>query len=354
MDIVTYINKNRPLLAKHIDDYLKKIYTQSPSDLVYFSRVIDSFRAFVPEGKLFRGLQVMMGYQINGGELGTTIFDVATAVELIHSTLLIHDDIMDNDMLRRGKKALFAEFTEQGQTAKVSNALLYGQSMAICAGDIGFFLAYELIAGSRYEPKILLQTLRNMSRELQYVGAMQMSDVDLGMLAREPSEDEIISVYRFKTGRYTIAMPLVLGAQLAHAPDALVSQFDVFGEELGILFQMRDDELSLFGDEQVTGKPVGSDIRENKKTLIRHLLFKHADPSEITALRSIFGKFNLHGEDIRTVQNIYSNSTARKILQERSRKMLTSLHMQIDKMAITSGWQTLLHTFTDYIVERNK
>ncbi len=351
MKINDFVSLYKPKIKNALVDYLTDCGSRAPADLPYFLEVVDGFRRFAPDGKLFRGLLVIIGSVLTGQRITQDSLNIAVAVEIIHSTLLIHDDIMDNDNLRRGKKALFAEYEEKGRLRKTTDPKLYGQSMAICAGDIGFFLSYELMSAVRSGG---YDIMRILSRELQYVGAMQMGDVDFGMRDFEPTEEEIISVYRYKTGRYTISLPLILGAKLAQAPDSLISKLDTFGEELGILFQIRDDELSLFGDEAVTGKPIGSDIRENKKTLLRHLLFKHATNSELQFLKHLFGNKSITDEDMKKFRNLYEKSEASKILRDKINTSLRSLHLKIDGMEVGVEWRELLHTFTDYIVVREK
>ncbi len=354
MKIESFVKDNKPRLENYLTEYLNHQKIHSPKDLPYLSETIDLYSHFILNGKMIRGLLILIGATINGDKHSNEAVAMAGAIEIIHSTLLIHDDIMDNDRLRRGNKALFAHYEEKGESARVLNPHLYGQSMAICVGDVGFFLAYELISTHSDNPKTTINLIKMLSRELQYVGAMQMSDVDLGMRQTEPTEEEILSVYRYKTGRYTISLPLTLGAKLTRAPKNLISSLDSYGEDLGILFQLRDDELSIFGGENVTGKPIGSDIRENKKTLIRHLLFKFANERETLILKTIFGNKDIGNKEIEIVKKIFDSSQAKTFLSNKVSLTLNNLHNKIDTMPINTDRQELLHSFTDYIITRNK
>ncbi|NCA82908.1 MAG: polyprenyl synthetase family protein, partial [Opitutae bacterium] len=93
----------------------------------------------------------------------------------------------------------------------------------------------------------------------------------------------------YKTGRYTFSLPLVVGAMLAAAPAGHIKELDQAGENLGVVFQLKDDELGIFGDSAQSGKRADSDIREDKKTLMRHFLFQAADAELKTKLGAVFG-----------------------------------------------------------------
>jgi geranylgeranyl diphosphate synthase type I len=146
------------------------------------------------------------------------------------------------------------------------------------------------------------------------VGVAQMQDVANGAIKPvstnpfrdapcEPREEDILTLYRYKTGRYTFSLPLALGATLAGAADETRTALEEAGEDLGILFQLKDDELGLFADEAELGKPVGADIREDKKTLYRLRLFEKADEPAAARLRSMFGNREPGAIDARFVHS---------------------------------------------------
>src|SRR6185437_3870747 len=120
------------------------------------------------------------------------------------------------------------------------------------------------------------------------------------------TQEEIEQVYRYKTARYTFSLPLMLGALLAQKDATIIQQLENFGEKIGTLFQLKDDDISLFGKEETTGKPEGSDIRENKKTLHRHYLFQYASSEEKQQLQTLFGKQNLTKNDIAYVRELFN------------------------------------------------
>ncbi len=267
--------------------------------------VLARLKEYVLRGKLLRGALVFLGYDAVGGDperRDACCLPAAAAMELTQSFLLIHDDIMDKDEVRRGVPSLHRQYRDYAQDRGVSNPEHLGASLGICIGDIGVFLAMELLAlaeaaaAGALPPGAFLATY---ARELNLVGLAQMDDVFFGQAPEEPSVDRVVQVYRFKTGRYTFSLPLVLGAILAAGSSETQSALARFGEELGVVFQIKDDEIGIFGEEEHIGKPAGSDIVANKKTVFRQLLISRGAPAETMAL---FGREELGPEEVARVR----------------------------------------------------
>jgi geranylgeranyl diphosphate synthase, type I len=263
---------------------------------------LDRLLEFTSRGKMIRGCLVDLGFQLAGQqpdlpEARQITAQVGAAMELFQSGLLIHDDIMDRDLQRRGKPTLHVAYAQDLQQTAFDEPAHNGQSLAICAGDLAYFWAFELL-GSDPVPIPMRSVLQTMSaRELALVGLAQMQDVCNGAHGQratlvEPDEAAILEVFRYKTGRYTFSLPLSMGARLAGMSESDCLQLEKAGEYLGMLFQIKDDELGLFADPAVLGKPVGADVRENKKTLYRYRLLQalHArNDDRALAVKKAFG-----------------------------------------------------------------
>ncbi len=119
----------------------------------------------------------------------------AAALEIFHSALLIHDDIMDNDRLRRGFRTIFAQYENLGTRGRAGDPERFGRSMGLCAGDVGFFIATDIVARLPLEAerRTALQAL--LARELAYVGLAQMQDVTFGAFARTPPVRDAMSPF---------------------------------------------------------------------------------------------------------------------------------------------------------------
>jgi geranylgeranyl diphosphate synthase type I len=154
---------------------------------------------------------------------------------------------------------------------------------------VAFFLGFEALSGPPVPGQARAGLLALCARELSRVAVAQMQDVAWGAGPDPAPEAEVLRLYTFKTGRYTFSMPLAAGALLAGCGPGALAALERLGECLGILFQLRDDLLGLFGDERELGKPVGSDVREGKKTILHGRLMARAPEAAAVRLRGIFG-----------------------------------------------------------------
>lgn len=311
---------------------------------------------YTSAGKLIRGALVALGYRIAGaGTAGNGVFPdevlaVGAAMELLQSAFLVHDDIMDQDTLRRGKPAIHWQYCKHGEQLGVADPLHYGEAMGICAGDVAFFLAVGLLS----RPGIPQELMNYCSREVAAVGLAQMQDVTFGSISSTPAEDELIRLYTWKTGRYSFSMPLALGSLLAGADSALISRLEKIGQEMGIAFQMRDDELGIFGDEEELGKPIGSDIREGKKTLLVCLASERLDPRGRQRMHAILGNSRATGEDISELRTIIDTCGARSELKKRMDDACSKASTGIKDLDCTADCRSILLNLLDFVVSRRK
>lgn len=255
--------------------------------------LFSKMKEYACSGKMLRGTLSFLGFDLGAGHLAghrdERIISAAAALELFQAGLLVHDDIMDRDDFRRGMPTLHKAFeakelsrnTEDGAGPRPDMAHM-GEALGICAGDIFFFLAWQQLAC------ILPSLGRYFSDELVKVCLAQMKDVRAGGRGEFPSMEEILSIYTYKTARYTVTLPLSAGIALS-GHDECLAAVEKLGANLGILFQIQDDCLGLFGDEKSLGKPVGSDIREGKKTPFMILLSGELSGREKKIFDDAFG-----------------------------------------------------------------
>lgn len=275
---------------------------------------------FASRGKLLRGCLVRLGFELARGSAPEGREDEAVrlagaAMELFQSGLLIHDDIMDRDRVRRGFPTLHVGYEETLQYGDYDDPVHYGEALGICAGDLAYFAAFGVLSELPVGQEKARQACAIASKELALVGIAQMQDVVNGAVrprsrntfreaSTEPLEEDILKLYRYKTGRYTFSLPLAMGSAIAGSPESVRLDLEKSGENLGVLFQLKDDELGLFADEAELGKPVGADIREDKKTLFRLRLFGKAAPGQVSRLKGIFGAHDASAKDIAYVTEL--------------------------------------------------
>ena len=201
-------------------------------------------------GKMVRPALAVLSAEAAGADPSVAI-PGAVAVELIHNFSLLHDDIMDGDRERRHRPTVWAAF---------------GLSDAIIAGDALMTLGVQVIHDAPgLSPEIRLNAGRRLCMETAAMIAGQVEDG--GFERREcVSWDECVAMERKKTGAL-LSFASSIGAVLAGAPEDSVERLAGFGMHLGLAFQAVDDLLGIWGDPQVTGKPVSSDLRQAKKSL---------------------------------------------------------------------------------------
>ena len=253
----------------------------------------------VTVGKLLRGSLVLWSYDAavaGKAQRKNRAFALSAAcgLELFHNSLLIHDDVMDQDSLRRGRPSIHAQYGKDvNHLLDPNRAEHYGNSMAICAGDLGYFLAMELVPER-------VRTI--ISTELANVAVAQMQDVYYGEVGSdEPSLQQILKIYTYKTAKYSFSLPMVVGAVLG-GNQIMARQLEHVSENVGVAFQIKDDDLGIFGTEEVIGKPVGSDIVSDKKTIHRHLLFERLRKEERKKINAIFGNRDLQHRNLMLIR----------------------------------------------------
>jgi geranylgeranyl diphosphate synthase type I len=309
-----------------IEAYLEELFTIKKAEFGKINKlgedVCDRLRRFATEGKMIRGLLVSLGYALfNGDEEGQSVrrslIETGAAMELFQSALLIHDDIMDRDQKRRGLESIYHQYSRLPELKDSEDAYHFGESLGICAGDVSFFLGFEILSKLDVRSDIYRSILSLASKEIGYVGVAQMQDVINGANRLPVSEDEILKLYMYKTGRYTFSLPLMVGGLLADVSQETVETLGRLGESLGIIFQLKDDELGIYGKPDVIGKPPGSDIREGKKTLFYGYLRKLASAEQNQQMDGIFGNRDIGAEEITFVQKLAEKLGVRELVDSK-------------------------------------
>lgn len=244
MDFKDYLESSARQINDELDqilsEFLNQIKKEKPKLIPFALGLINSCRG----GKRIRGTLVKLGYEIVGGglhlrgeknalHLGGEITKVGAALEILHSAILIHDDIIDQSPTRRGLPSLY----------KALGGGHYGISQAIGLGDIGLYLPIQIIADSNFPDEFKNKALSYLSKTIVNTGWGEVLDVDLVNQKGKIPEEDIILLYKLKTAQYTISGPLILGAILAGAEEQLVRALEEFGENAGIAFQIQDDIL---------------------------------------------------------------------------------------------------------------
>ena len=249
-------------------------------------RMLDQARACVRGGKRFRASFCWWGYLAVAGEAGAdeeALLRACAALELLHASALVHDDVMDASDTRRGRPATHRAFEAQHRDAGWrGDPEQYGAAGAILLGDLLLTWADEMLrrCGLPAERVAAALGIFDLCRSEVVTGQF----LDVSVQARGAADvNAAMTVLRYKSAKYSVERPLHIGAALAGADAGMLERLSGFGLPLGEAFQLRDDLLGVFGDPDTTGKPAGDDLVEGKRTVIVALAMDAA-PAEDAAL----------------------------------------------------------------------
>ena len=230
--------------------------------------LVAAAREAVNGGKRLRAAFCYWGWRAAGGQDDERVLVAAAALELLHASALVHDDVIDGSDVRRGRPAAHRRFpTVYAEQLRDSSAEQFGTGAAILLGDLLLCWAGQLLRGSGFGAVELSRALPCFDALCTEVIAGQFLDV-LAQASGRESMPRAMRVLRYKAAKYTVERPLHLGAALAGADEQLTAALSAYGIPLGEAFQLRDDVLGVFGDPRSTGKPAGDDLREGKRTML--------------------------------------------------------------------------------------
>lgn len=241
------------------------------------------------------------------GPSGEAIVRAATGLELFQAAALIHDDVMDDSDTRRGMPAIHRRFAELHRGSSwLGTPERFGEAAAILLGDLCLAWSDELLTGSGLDEAALSRgrpVFDRMRTELmggQYLDMLEQARAGQDDGAAERARQ----VIRFKSAKYTIEHPLLLGGALAGADADLLAAYSAYGLPLGEAFQLRDDVLGVFGDPSQTGKPAGDDLREGKRTMLVALAVQHGTPTQQATLRRHLGDPRLDAASVEELRRV--------------------------------------------------
>jgi geranylgeranyl diphosphate synthase type I len=264
------------------------------------------------------------------------VIHAGSAIELFQSYLLIHDDWMDADEERRGGPAVHSALTAAHGDAHL------GASLAILAGNAASAHAWELlmkIEGPEARLRAAIEIFLAMHHEVfvgQQLDLLKASDVS--------------SMQQLKTGSYTVRGPVALGAVLAGASPEQRAALSALSDPLGEAFQMRDDLLGTFGDPAVLGKPVGSDLRDGKRTSLMRAAERLASEAQLAVLR----RGHAGEEQLARVRSVFVECGAKRAVEERLETLLGEAKAVLDTAPLYKPGTDMLRELADRLAQRDR
>jgi len=278
-------------------------------------------------GKRLRPSMLLLAAEAAGGE-ALALAPAAVSIELVHNFTLIHDDIMDNADVRRGRPAVHK---------------IWGQSGAILAGDTLYSKAFQVLGMTAASPERILGAMNMLSRTCTAICEGQWLDMEFESKDRV-TENEYMEMIEKKTG-VLYGASAGMGGLLAGASPEVVRALDEFGRLTGMGFQLQDDVIDLLTPEEVSGKRQGGDLIEGKKTLI----MIHAFANDVVV--PVFSKKDASAEEIFRSISILEGSGSIEYARSRAEEMVAQGKRALDVLPPSSAKETLLE-LADYMIRR--
>ena len=295
--------------------------------------LLEAAQACVAGGKRLRPAFCYWGYVAAAGHPADPdpLLRAAASLDLLHASLLVHDDLLDGSDTRRGAPSAHRRFEA---LLPGPRATRFGEAAAILLGDVLFSWSAEMFESAGLSPEAIRDAAPVLATMRSEVLLGQYLDVAAAFGATDRSTpraqaDTAEKVLEFKSARYSVRRPAELGATLGEAPPRLLATLGTYGSLVGRAFQLRDDLLGVFGDPSITGKPAGDDIREGKRTLLVLTALENGNTHQREILTSLLGAPGLTEEDLTTAREIIETTGARdsceELIARSTRDALTAL-----------------------------
>jgi len=284
-------------------------------------------------GKRIRALLVIFSTESFGKEKKEA-YPAASSIEIFHNFTLLHDDIMDEAEMRRGKATVHAKWDE---------------NTAILSGDTMLILAYKML--EEYEGDIYKQLNILLNKTAVEVCEGQQMDMNFES-ATEIKAEDYLEMIRLKTA-VLLGAALKFGGIIAKASQEDLDSIYQFGENLGIAFQLQDDYLDSFGDPEKFGKRIGGDILDRKKTILFIESLKTASQKDKEKLLKLFSTKENSDHLISEVLNIYTNTGAPERVKKLSEKYTNKAIEALEKTSIPEQYKEFWKGFAYELMHRN-
>ena len=314
---------------KIFEDYLKKELKYIKPENLYnpVKYLLES------GGKRLRPIIALNVSELLGGKISDTL-PAAAALEIFHNFTLAHDDIMDNSILRRGKKTINSK---------------WDNNTGILSGDVMLIISYEVL--NQYQDSKYIHLSKKLTEISRLVCEGQQADMDFAS-KNDITENEYFEMIKNKTA-VLIGCSFMFGGIVAEANDLNTDLLYKIGLNLGIAFQLEDDLLDCFGDQEKFGKKIGGDIIEKKKTLLYLFTNSKLESEKKLEFENIFNSNEIEdSKKINSIKSFYETSGALEYLKNKVRVYFNEAEMLIDKLELDNDTKKKLNLFCETLLNR--
>ncbi|WP_456284500.1 polyprenyl synthetase family protein [Microbacterium sp. JZ101] len=301
-------------------------------------------------GKRLRPRLVLAAHDGLGGTDDSSARTAAAAIELLHTALLLHDDVLDGDLVRRGRPNLAGAFAAEAIESGLGSdaATSWAAASGVLAGDLLLSAVHALV--SRMESPARAAVHEIVDESLFLTAAGEHADVGFSLGAVPADTAGIVRMMEQKTASYSFAAPLRVGAVLAGAGPLVDAALQRIGTQLGFVYQLRDDVLGVFGTEVRTGKSALGDLREGKRTLLVAFAEPHAAWREVAHL---FGRRSLEEDDAALLRDAIRASGAADEIERLIAEQSAATRGEIADAPIPDGLRAELDALVGRCAERD-
>jgi geranylgeranyl diphosphate synthase type I len=346
-----YKKRLDPVLKKYFDKKMKEAGRSHQLAKEAVKMIADFTLA---SGKRIRPAILYYAYLAQGQKDEARIIEASMCVELTHSFLLIHDDIIDKDEKRHGIATVHESYKKIGKKmAPGKDNSHFGNSMAMLAGDMASAMANEIIFNSKFSPEVIIQALDRLQKIVYNIVPGEMLDVVMENRGKA-TEKEVIIMYEGKTSSYSFEGPLHMGTILAGCnDDAILKKYSRYAMPLGVAFQIRDDILGVFGSEKKLGKPVGSDVIEGKQTLLSIKALELTDKNQKKIIQKYLGKKDLNLRELDEYRQVIKETGSLDYCQKLAEKKVADSLAALEKMEIKNEEARIFfQSLAQYMISR--
>ena len=314
---------------KIFEDYLKKELKYTKPENLYnpVKYLLES------GGKRLRPIIALNVSELLGGKISDTL-PAAAALEIFHNFTLAHDDIMDNSMLRRGKKTINSK---------------WDNNTGILSGDVMLIISYEVL--NQYQDSKYIHLSKKLTEISRLVCEGQQADMDFAS-KNDITENEYFEMIKNKTA-VLIGCSFMFGGIVAETNDLNTNLLYEIGLNLGIAFQLEDDLLDCFGVQEKFGKKIGGDIIEKKKTLLYLFTNSNLEPKKKLEFENIFNSNEIaESEKINSIKLFYETSGALKYVKNKVKVYFDKADQLINKLELDNDTKRKLNQFSKTLLNR--
>ena len=314
---------------KFFEDYLKKVLKYNKPESLY-----DPVKYILESGgKRLRPLITLYISELFNGKK-TVALPAAAALEIFHNFTLAHDDIMDNSSIRRGKKTINAKWDD---------------NTGILSGDVMLIISYEIL--NKYEDSKYLLFSKKLTEISRLVCEGQQADMDFASI-NDITENKYFEMIKNKTA-VLIGCSFMFGGIAAETNTSNTDLLYKIGLNLGIAFQLEDDLLDCFGDQEKFGKKIGGDILQKKKTLLYLFTYSKLESEKKLEFENIFNSNEVEeSRKINSIKSFYETSGALEYLKNKVRVYFNEAEMLIDKLELDNDTKKKLNLFCKTLLYR--